>query len=70
MTFDNSRRNVFFLNITLLLASEVHGSREMAQADHVTPPRSREAVEALCEQNVERDGSGDGLLMFKNSKAR
>ncbi|KAK6363881.1 hypothetical protein LTS17_012722 [Exophiala oligosperma] len=40
--------------------------REMAQADHVTSPESPEVVEAPCEQNVERDCGGDGLLFSKD----
>ncbi|KIW09721.1 hypothetical protein PV08_12005 [Exophiala spinifera] len=51
--------------------TEVHGSKapETAQAHHVTPPGSPENIEEPCEQNVERDGGGDGLFLSQNPKA-
>lgn len=51
--------------------SEVHRAdvQEMAQADHVTPPKSPETVETSYEQNVKRDGGSPGLDPSQNLKA-
>ncbi|KIW09707.1 hypothetical protein PV08_12050 [Exophiala spinifera] len=52
-------------------STEAHETnvRETDQVDHVTPSRSPEAVEAPCEQNFERDGGCDGLLLSKEPNA-